>query len=260
MRRLSLLILVCAFFLPFALSAQEVTHEPATKESDLQARIGFDISKDIVRGLSIGWEEELRLKNTLTSIDRIHSGLGVKYRITDWFRVGAAYTFIATDHEGKKSTNYEKYWDFRHRATADLLFTVKSGNEKWSFTFRERPQFTFRTDSVNTREKAKCEMVLRHRIKAEYKIHHLPLRPYVSMELSNTLNAPELAGGNYIDKVRSMLGVEWKLNRQSSFEFYYRFDYVYNRDIHIGKNSGDVTITPEKGYYHILGVFYSYSF
>lgn len=247
----------CALLLPSAISAQTTTHDSAVSECDLQARIGFDITKQIKKGLNVSWEEELRLRNTLGTVDRIHSSLGATYRITEWFRVGAAYTFIARWHDGKKSTDYEKYWDLRHRASADLMFTLKSG--KWRFSLRERPQFTFRTDSVNTREKSKCDIVLRHRFKVDYKIFHLPLRPYVSVELSHTLNAPVL-GGNYVDKVRSMLGVEWRLSKESTLEFYYRFDYVYGRDIHITKNKGNITITPELGYYHILGVFYSYSF
>ncbi len=258
MRKFTLLILACAFLAPLGLRGQTITHDPAETDSDLRGRVGFEISKKIIKGLNISWEEELRLKNNITSIDRIYSGLGVTYRITPWFRVGAGYTFIAINHDGKASTDNKKYWDLRHRAAADLLFTYKTG--KWTFTFRERPQFTFRTDSVNTREKPKCDMILRHRIKAEYKVHHLPLKPYVGVEVSNTLNAPALADGNYIDKVRSMLGVEWRISKESALEFYYYFDYVYSRDIHIGRNSGNVTITPEKGYHHILGAFYSYSF
>lgn len=248
---------ICAMLLSLTAAAQTTTHNPAVSEHDVQVRIGFDISKKIKKGFNVSWEEELRLRNNLGTVDRIHSSLGATYRITDWFRVGAAYTFIARWHDGKKSTDYEKYWDLRHRARADLMFTLKSG--KWRFSLRKRPQFTFRTDSVNTREKSKCEIVMRHRLKADYKVFHLPLRPYASVELSHTLNAPSLAG-NYVNKIRSMLGVEWSLSKASTLEFYYRFDYVYGRDIHITKNKGNITITPERGYYHILGAFYSYSF
>ncbi len=275
MRKFLLPVFACALLAPQVIQAQDhVYKEPeygTVSDTDLQARIGFDISKKIARGLHINWEEELRLRSNLGAVDRIHSALGVSYRVNPWFRVSTAYTFIAIDHPGKKSTGYDKYWDLRHRAAADLLFTLKTADEKWSFSFRERPQFTFRTDSVNTAEKPKCNMVLRHRVKAEYRIHNLPLRPFVSVEVSNTLNAVKLAGGNYIDKVRSMLGVEWRLNKQSAFEFYYRFDYVCNRDVsvraeddHDGPrwhNKGDLkSLIVEKGYFHILGVFYSYSF
>ncbi len=259
MRKLSLLIMACALLMgPFALSGQTYERLPTQSEHDLQARIGVDISKKIIKGLNITFEEELRLKNNLRSFDRINTGLGATYRINPWLRVGTAYTFMAIMHDGKPSTNNEKYWDLRHRATVEALFTVKTG--KWTFSFRERPQFTFRTDSVDSREKRKCNIILRHRVKAEYKIYHLPLRPYVSIEVSNTLNTVKLAGGNYINRVRSMAGVEWKLNKQSTLDFYYRFDYTYNIDVHVTKNKGNVTITPIKGYFNILGVAYSYSF
>lgn len=256
MRRICV-ILMAAMFVPSVAAAQTTTHDPAVSDCDVQARVGFDVTKQIKKGFNVSWEEELRLRNNFGAVDRIHSSLGTTYRIAEWFRVGAAYTFIARWHDGKKSTDYEKYWDLRHRASADAMFTLKSG--KWRFSLRERGQFTFRTDSVNTREKSKCDIVMRHRLKVDYKVFHLPLRPYASVEMSHTLNAPKL-GGNYIDKVRSMLGVEWRLSKESTLEFYYRFDYAYGIDIDIKKTSGNITITPEKGYYQILGVFYSYSF
>lgn len=254
-----LITILCTMAVPLAGSAQEEqpVYAPTTTENDAQARVGFDISKRLAKGLHITWGEELRLKNTFTTVDRVQSSLGVTYRVNKWFRVGAAYTFISTWHDGKKSTNYEKYWDLRHRGHADLLFTQRVG--KWRFSFRERPQFTFRTDSINTREKSRVDITLRHRFKVDYEVHHLPIRPYVSVEVSNTLNAPEI-GGNYIEKVRSMLGVTWELSKRSTMEFYYRFDYTFGKDIHITKNKGKITVTPEKGYYHILGVFYEYSF
>lgn len=257
-KKYALIAALCLLAAPLTGWAQEPVYAPAETENDVQMRVGFDISKKITRGLDLTWGEELRLKNTLTAVDKVHSSLGLTYRINHFLRVGAAYTFISTWHDGKKSTDYAKYWDLRHRAHADVLFTVRSG--KWRFSFRERPQFTFRTDSVNTREKSKVDITLRHRIKVDYTVHHLPLRPYVAIELSNTLNAPELVG-NYLEKVRSMLGVTWQLSKRSSLDFYYRFDYVFSKDIHIRKSDADdITITPEKGFYHILGVFYEYSF
>lgn len=263
-------LIIAAFLLlvPLAGISQTKDYRAAESEEDFQARIGFDISKKLIKGLHLTWGEELRLKNAVSSVDRIHSSLRLTYRINKWLRVGGAYTFISIWHDPKKSSDTgEKYWDLRHRAHADVLFSYKSGN--WRFSFRERPQFTCRTnDDIDTREKRRWEMTLRHRFKVDYDVYNLPIRPYVSVELSNTLNAPD-AVCNYLEKVRSMLGVTWELSKRHSLDFYYRFDYVFGYDIDIKQVKNELgiktdewkyRITPEKGFYHILGVFYEYSF
>lgn len=259
MRKLSLLVLACMIFAPAAVFAQE--YEPTETEDDLQSRMGITFDKKVFKGFHISLEEELRLYNNLQSLDRIHSSLGVSYKVNKYFKVGAAYTFIARHHAGKKSTDYEKYWDLRHRAHVDLTASYKTGN--WRFSFRERPQFTCRTDDIDTREKRKWDITLRHRVKVGYDIFSKPVKPYVAVELSHTLNALEVVG-NHIEKVRSTAGVEWQISKRNTMDFYYRFDWVQGYDIDV-KDYADgrptrTRITKEKGRYHIIGVAYEFSF
>lgn len=248
-----------AALLLLSITAARAQTYDSTQENDFRARFGFTINKKLTRGLHLSWDEELRLKGNLGELDRIYSGLSLSYKVNDFFKFGAGYTFIAINHAGKKSTAYEKYWDLRHRLSAHVTFSQRIG-QRWKLSLRERVLCTLRNSEVNELEKCDPAWVLRSRLMVHYTVFSRPIEPYAYVELSNTLNTPALVD-NYVDKVRSSIGVKYRLNRSSTFDFYYRFDYDYNRDINYGNKSGILkSITTEKGYYHILGVFYQYSF
>ena len=235
--------------------------ESDTTQTDMTTRIGFEVNRDLYRGLSLSWEEEARFKNLSTEFDRLYSTLNLGYRINDYFKVGAGYTLALIWHDGKKNTNYEKYLDVRHRINLDLIGNYRVG--AWKFTLRERPVVTIRTDDPDLLEKANPQWSLRSKLMAEYSIFGKPLKPYAACELSNTLNAPDYANGNYINRIRTNLGLKWRLDSRSSVDFYYRFDVGTNRDINIDYKKDDVTIkavyvTNERDYTHILGVAYTF--
>lgn len=251
-------LVVMAGALLFAVAARAQIYD-TTEESDLRARFGFTLEKKLARGLHLSWEEELRLKGNLGDFDRIYSGLSISYKVCDFLKIGAGYTFIAIDHAGKKSTAYEKFWDLRHRLSAHITFSRHIG-PRWKISLRERVLCTLRNGEVNELEKCDPAYVLRSRLMAQYTVFSRPIEPYAYVELSNTLTSPKIVD-NYVDKVRTALGIKYRLNRRSSLDFYYRFDYDYNKDVNYGNKTGKLkSITTEKEYNHILGVFYRYSF
>ena len=66
--------------------------ESDTTQTDMTTRIGFEVNRDLYRGLSLSWEEEARFKNLSTEFDRLYSTLNLGYRVNDYFKVGAGYT------------------------------------------------------------------------------------------------------------------------------------------------------------------------
>ena len=117
-----------------------------------------------------------------------------------------------------------------------------------------------RTDSVNLLEKNRYNWLLRSRLSAEFIVPGKPVKPYVWCELENTLNVPEYQqrnGKQYISHVRTQVGVKWRLTKMSSLDFYYRFQYGYNRDINITKNKGYIQLTEKTTYLHAIGVTYN---
>lgn len=151
----------------------------------------------------------MRLKDALGKIDRIYSVLAVSYEFCPWFKAGADYNFIAVKRD--------EGWEFRNRSNIDLTASYKPA-PRWRLSLRER----FRITSTNKRSDPALEAnpawIMRSRLMAEYDVRPLPIRPYVYLELSNTLNAPNITG-NYIDKIRTSLGVKYALSPRSEFDF-----------------------------------------
>ena len=258
------IVLLCALVLPTPFVAQEqeieIVETTNALKQDFAPRIGFDIGGDLYHGLSLKWEEEARFKDISTTFDRLYSTLSLTYKFNTYFKTTIGYSFHLIHHDGKKSTNYEKYWVIRHRVYLDL--TGSYHYNQWQFSLRERPMMTYRMDNPDPNEKANPDWHLRSKFTAEYTCVSKPLKPYISVELSNTLNAPKLAG-NYIDAVRSAIGLKWRIDQHNAFNFYYRADCNWTRDIDVKYAANNIDInriklTHKTSLTHILSVTYCF--
>lgn len=238
-------------------TAQDVTS--SSSESDFRARASVDLSWKPSDNLKVALNEELRMKNSAADFDRIYSTLSVGYKPIRHFEIEGGYTFATIRHDGRKKTDYLPYWDFRHRLFLGGEYGVKLGN--WRFSLRERFQATFRTDNPKAAEKSNPELLLRSRLRAAWHPRHLPIEPYAAFELSNTLNAPELAGGNYPNKLRYAAGIKYLFNAHTTLELYYRLDNTLNYNIDVKKDGVTVkSIVEERAQNHIVGLEFGYRF
>lgn len=259
--RILFLLLIAATTLPFNALAQgnnvKYKHE---KENDVQFRTGFDFEKKMCKRFSLSWNEELRIKNDFKDIDRIYSGLSGSVKIADWVKMSAAYTFISVYQQKKKSEAHGA-WDLRHRLSADITFSYKTYNN-WKFSLRERVQTTFLTeDHIDHREKENPDWALKSRVMAEYEFSQIPLSPYTSIELCNTLKVPHYVGHNYLEKVRSAIGTEYKINKRNYIDIFYRFDYNREKKIKVKNSTGELkSFTTAKSYNNIFCVSYKFKF
>ncbi|MDE6147262.1 MAG: DUF2490 domain-containing protein [Bacteroidales bacterium] len=245
-----------------AFDKEQVT-ESDTLMNDITGRVGLDFSFKVCRNLYVDIENSLRFRDDFRTFDRNYLTGSVSYKPIRYFKAGAGYTFMSIWHDGKKSTGYRKYWDLRHRAHADVSGILPVG--RWKFTLRERAIATFRTLDYDPLEKVSPAFVLRSKISAEYTSRRLPLQPYVSVELSNTLNVPEYVSGNYIEEIRNKVGVKWRLTRRSRLDFYYRLDLAQKKDVDIDYKKDKVTIKgvdimTERSFVHIFGITYSFDY
>lgn len=220
-------------------------------ENDFRARISFALTKQLGERTSVTWDEELRLKENWSALDRIYTTLGFAYDVRSWFKAAAFYTLIANDRGDDRSM------EMRHRFYLELTASYKTG--AWTFSLRERPQATIHTAHVDPNVAAETAWMLRHRMMAEYAISGTGFKPYAFIELTQTLNSPKTVG-NYLEKVRSSLGAKYAFSKRSSLEFYYRFDYKIT-DEPLFDDFGAVDyILSERGSHHIIGLEYGYKF
>ena len=197
-------LLPLAAALLFAATAQ-AQERRTTHDNDFRARFSFALTKQLGQRHSITLDEELRLKDNWSQLDRIYTTLSYAYDVRPWFKAAAFYALIANDRGADRS------------------------------------------------------MEMRHRLMAEYAVAGTGLKPYVFVELTQTLNAPETVG-NYLEKVRSSLGAKYAFNKRSSLEFYYRFDYKISDEPVFDDFPTVDYISSERESHHIIGLEYGYKF
>ena len=105
---------------------------------------------------------------------------------------------------------------------------------RFKFSLRERLQLTHRPSEMNIYQNPRNELVLKSRLKVSYSTPGSPVKPYFATELRNTLNAvrfisPDfisVQGDNveyndvYISRLRFQPGLEWKLSKRNSVDFF----------------------------------------
>lgn len=267
----SLLCVVCLLLLSPNVMAWEYDSYGNTMEQSVEIRVGADFSKKWKNGLSLSLSEDVRvgLYDKLSGVNakdefvdtvngpafnKSYTTVSLAYSPIKYLKFDVGYTLRLLG--GKDWSDYNEY--LRHRLHIGLTGIYDTHYVKLSL--RERLLCDIRTDSVNLLEKQQYEWLLRSRLAAEFYVPGKPVKPYAWIELENTLNATEYQqkeGHQYISQIRTQAGVKWRLTRRSSLDFYYRFQYGYNRDVNITKRKGYIQLTEETSYLHAIGVAYN---
>lgn len=239
-------------------------------------RIGAEFTKKWKQGVQLSLAEELRFNlydvetgtsaknktinnNNGASFSKSYTTLSLAYAHPEfkYIKVDAGYTLRLLGNKGWSDPN-----EFiRHRVFFGVKGTYKGQIAK--IYLRERVLCDMRTDSVNLLEKNQYNWLLRSRIGSEFTVPGKPVKPYLWLELENTLNVPKYQRKNglqYISHVRTQVGVKWRLTKLSSLDFFYRFQYGYDRDINITKKKSYLQLTEEKTFVHAIGVAYNLDF
>ena len=276
-RRCLALIAVITIF-PVSLLADE-------DDSDsFSARISAEADYRIAHGLHVFVSEELRFGGNQI-MDRSYTEIGASYKMNSHFKVALSYTAIAAYKnevtELEDNMQLVRYWyDWRHRICGDITGAFRAG--QWRFSLRERIQGTYKTRELNNYQQPQTSWALRSRIKASYKFRSVPLEPYLCFEPRLLLNGAAwsdegltsqyedavFTGHNdiYFNRLRGMVGMEWKLNSRNSLDFYGIYDYLRDKDIDARKEGSSKGVTLKSpviwqtGHRLSIGIGYKFSF
>ena len=238
--------------------------EAATTTNVAQMRFGASFNKKWDHGLRLLVSEDLWFDVYNSKVGpyfrKSYTTLDFSYKPIEYVKFDVGYTLkmLGPDSTWSDSKKADpKEW-IRHR----VFFSV-TGSYNFDYAkiyLRERVQLDMRTDSVNLKERNQYDWCLRSRVGSEFVVPGKPVKPYLWLEVDNTLNVPEYQqrnGHQYVSSVRTQAGVKWRLTRLSSLDFYYRFTYGYNRDINVTKSKGYVQLTEKTTYMHTLAVRYN---
>lgn len=206
----------------------------------------------MAKGLSGYVEGEFRTTDGLDGTERWAASAGLDYKLYRWLKMSAGYTYIHRHVESrvtKKGNIVSDYWQPRHRASFAL--TGSCSWNRFTFSLRERYQYTYRTEQTVSKWdgddgsakadeliEAKSRHVLRSRLKAEYNIRKSGFMPFASCELYNSLS-----DGFATEKTRWTVGTDYKFNKRHSISAFYRY---------IDRSDDDDT----NG--HVIGIGYSF--
>ena len=209
-----------------------------------------NVEKKVSRNLSIDAGVEMRTRDHVKTVDRWSGSIGASYKLTDWLKASADYTFLYDNNEkwNDKQTKVASFWGVRHRFNVSLTGSVDFGN--LSVSLRERWQYTYRPEKTVERTKVsngkvedktyngKGKNVWRNRLQLKYKLTSL-WRPYV--------NGETYVAGSGLEKYRLSAGTEIRLSKKHSFDVKYLFQKSCSDD-------------DDEGNHHILGFGYTFKF
>ncbi|HPR31061.1 MAG TPA: DUF2490 domain-containing protein [Prolixibacteraceae bacterium] len=219
-----ILFLTALLLLPTFLNAQY---------TDLKARLGISVEKEISKKLSAGLEYEHRFDNMLTTFDKALVEPSVSYDLSKLFRIGLSYRF-SYDQNIKRERRYEQ------RASLSLRFDPSFDD----FKLKVKTTLQYGSDDLtNPVFNYSQKLISRNAIELEYDWFGLPLTPYVGFEFFYHINNPN---GGIVNQTRVKAGIDYEWNRSSTFTAYYLFENEFNIAYPVDA--------------HVFGIGYRYNF
>lgn len=179
--------------------------------SDIGAIGKIAVSSKLGRFWNGKIEQELRMTDNFTSLDRSTTSLAVDYvLIRDLLKVKADYDLIY-----KKQINY---YEMRQRVSLSLSTSYKINS--FAFNFRTKGQSTYR-DEERGEYKFNPKLVWRNRLECEYSIFGSRYKPFASVELSCPINSPH---NLYLNSIRTVIGTKFRVSKHVYTQYYLRYD------------------------------------
>lgn len=225
-----------------------------------QSEFGIWTDASVEKKLTKRWSVEgglgFRLRNDLQNVDRWSLNLSTDYKLTNWLKASAGYSYLYDYHperctyqdDGDLNKRTMTYYGSRHRFNVSLTASHWFGNvgvslrERWQYTYRPaqdslRMDYQHQSKGYAYPVKGKGKNVWRQRLQLKLKTGSA-FTPYVSAE--------SFVSDDGLDKMRYAAGAEIKLSKKHSLDVGYRFQKVNGTD--------DDTDTDR----HVLSVGYTY--
>jgi len=192
-------------------SIQRVTGQ----QNDFQCWPSLQLNVEVIKNLKFQIEEELRLYENASQIDKQINDIGLSYRINKFIKTALFYRLAAN---WKNPDEYE----WRNGLYADLSFSYDLG--RFSLGYRLRMQ----SSNVDLRD-SESELFNgirnRHKFSVEYDLKGIPLVPFAEGELFSHLGGSE---GYSLIAYRAWAGLNYTLNKKHELGLKFGIDQELN--------------------------------
>lgn len=179
--------------------------------TDFGAIVGAGYSGRIVKGLVYSVEGEVKTGGYFIDFNRLKVSGGLGYSF--WqsrFKVAADFDYILK--------NTETYLENRYRVSGGLTYSEKIKSFKLSLRAKYQASFF---DESNAYHKFNPKTYIRNRFEITYSFFSKPVKLYASTEMFIRLYKKD---ARFIDEMRTVVGVTYRLNKNNSLDFYLRAD------------------------------------
>lgn len=207
-------IVIVAFFLLTA----NIYSQDDTNDFSTWFIIGAEY--ELNKKWDFGLEQQLRLKNNSSEVDKYFTQLSGDYKLIDNFKLGGALRYIRENDNQGNIQGYENHFRFNIDAT------YKHKLEKLSIGYRLRYQ-NKNEMGVSKEEGDYANQNIRLKTSFKYKISKWPLDPKFSAEIFNRFQKEEENGFN---KYRLTIGTDYKIKNFGKITLFYRYEKEINTE------------------------------
>jgi len=182
------------------------------RTTDFGGVVSTEISVDLPAHFGLSVEEELRFDQNCTQFDRWLNSVGVDYTcLHNRMNIGLSADYI-------RRYNNNHYYENRGRLGAQVTYTETF--RRFKFQVRSKALATF-FDERTGEHRVNPRLYWRNRFKATYQPMNSRWKYALSTELFWLTNDPE---GSYVDNLRTVLSVNYRLARRYSLTAFARMD------------------------------------
>ncbi len=179
--------------------------------TDFGAIVGAGYSGKIVKGFGYSVEGEVKTGGNFIEFNRfkVSGGLGYSF----WksrFKVSADFDYILK--------NRETYLENRYRVSGGITYSEKIRSFKLSLRSKYQASFY---DESHAPHKFNPKTYIRNRFEVSYSFFSKPVKLYASAEMFIRMYKPD---SRFIDEVRTVAGVTYRINKNNALDFYLRAD------------------------------------
>jgi hypothetical protein len=205
-------IIIVLFFLPLLAQAQQ--------REDARFWASASYSHDLNNKWTIGLDNEARWENNASRLGRYFFEPGVRYNVSDLFRVQLQYRFIRDFSD--------RWWGNRNRVSLDAIFRIKKS--QWRILLRTRFQYERNGYGFIDETLSVPEIFLRQSAKVNYKINRF-WEPFVSTEGRVLIQDDGVPGFIGVDRFRLKAGTDYNLSRKLTLGAFIMMQQEVNRPV-----------------------------
>ena len=164
-------------------------------DTQVWSSIGFE--KKLPHSLSLEFEQELRIKDQLSTFSQTFSEVSLLYKVIDGLNISIPYRYAVFDDKIKQRLSLGASYKYKFNPI--------------SLKYRTKLQRSFEKEKTH-------EYLIRNKLIIEYKLRK-GIEPYCSGELFHKFNK----SNNELDEYRISFGLAVDLPRKSSIKIFYIF-------------------------------------